>query len=98
MIPGGPEFILFFPFCLKSCSSNVLVIQLSQVNFALLLWFQEWPEEDYPPYANGPGYILSYDVACYIVNEFEKHKLRVTISHNQRSLSLSHTHTHSKKF
>ncbi|CAJ2664455.1 unnamed protein product [Trifolium pratense] len=39
--------------------------------------YEEWPEEDYPPYANGPGYILSYDIASYIVSEFEKHKLRL---------------------
>ncbi|KAK2663906.1 hypothetical protein Ddye_002480 [Dipteronia dyeriana] len=37
----------------------------------------EWPEEDYPPYANGPGYILSSDIANSIVNEFEGHKLRL---------------------
>lgn len=40
---------------------------------------QEWPEEDYPPYANGPGYVLSTDIARFIVSEFEKHKLRVSI-------------------
>lgn len=39
--------------------------------------YEEWPEEDYPPYANGPGYILSSDIALYIVSEFEKHKLRL---------------------
>ncbi|KAK9277978.1 hypothetical protein L1049_027535 [Liquidambar formosana] len=39
--------------------------------------YEEWPEEDYPPYANGPGYILSFDIARYIVSEFEKHKLRL---------------------
>ncbi|XP_062168878.1 hydroxyproline O-galactosyltransferase GALT6 [Alnus glutinosa] len=39
--------------------------------------YEEWPEEDYPPYANGPGYILSSDVAHFIVSEFEKHKLRL---------------------
>lgn len=42
---------------------------------------QEWPEEEYPPYANGPGYVLSSDIAENIVSDFEKHKLRVhTIS------------------
>jgi hypothetical protein len=51
------------------------------------LCFQEWPEEDYPPYANGPGYILSYDIAHYIVSEFEKHKLRVSVKY-RRTLSL----------
>lgn len=47
----------------------------------LFNWFlQEWPEEDYPPYANGPGYILSTDIARFIVKEFEQHKLRVIFS------------------
>ncbi|KAA8529489.1 hypothetical protein F0562_033712 [Nyssa sinensis] len=39
--------------------------------------YEEWPEEEYPPYANGPGYIVSSDIAQYIVSEFEKHKLRL---------------------
>ncbi|KAK9090595.1 hypothetical protein Sjap_023772 [Stephania japonica] len=39
--------------------------------------YEEWPEEDYPPYANGPGYIISSDIAQFIVSEFEKHKLRL---------------------
>ncbi|XP_075505035.1 hydroxyproline O-galactosyltransferase GALT6-like [Primulina tabacum] len=39
--------------------------------------YEEWPEEDYPPYANGPGYIISSDIANFILSEFEKHKLRL---------------------
>ncbi|KAK9001080.1 hypothetical protein V6N11_082872 [Hibiscus sabdariffa] len=39
--------------------------------------YEEWPEEDYPPYANGPGYVISSDIAQFIVAEFEKHKLRL---------------------
>ncbi|KAL4360807.1 hypothetical protein GQ457_04G006560 [Hibiscus cannabinus] len=39
--------------------------------------YEEWPEEEYPPYANGPGYILSSDIARFIIDEFEKHKLRL---------------------
>ncbi|KAK6160091.1 hypothetical protein DH2020_003472 [Rehmannia glutinosa] len=42
--------------------------------------YEEWPEEDYPPYANGPGYIVSSDIAQHVVSEFEKHKLRVSAS------------------
>ncbi|KAK4485713.1 hypothetical protein RD792_008359 [Penstemon davidsonii] len=38
---------------------------------------EEWPEEAYPPYANGPGYIISSDIANFIVSDFEKHKLRL---------------------
>ncbi|KAK9276961.1 hypothetical protein L1049_006500 [Liquidambar formosana] len=39
--------------------------------------YEEWPEEEYPPYANGPGYIVSSDIAKFIVSEFEEHKLRL---------------------
>ncbi|KAL1216711.1 Hydroxyproline O-galactosyltransferase GALT5 [Cardamine amara subsp. amara] len=39
--------------------------------------YEEWPEEDYPPYANGPGYVLSSDIARFIVEKFERHKLRL---------------------
>ncbi|XVF12019.1 hypothetical protein REPUB_Repub08aG0078700 [Reevesia pubescens] len=39
--------------------------------------YEEWPEEAYPPYANGPGYILSSDIALFIVSEFERHNLRL---------------------
>ncbi|KAH6797394.1 Galactosyltransferase family protein [Perilla frutescens var. hirtella] len=39
--------------------------------------YEEWPEEAYPPYANGPGYIISSDIANYIVSDFEKRRLRL---------------------
>ncbi|KAF8079621.1 hypothetical protein N665_1013s0018 [Sinapis alba] len=39
--------------------------------------YEEWPEEYYPPYANGPGYILSYDIAKFIVEDFEQQRLRL---------------------
>ncbi|KAL6493597.1 hypothetical protein OROGR_032376 [Orobanche gracilis] len=37
----------------------------------------EWPEEDYPTYANGPGYIISSDIANSVLSDFEKHNLRL---------------------
>ncbi|CAI9757458.1 unnamed protein product [Fraxinus pennsylvanica] len=37
---------------------------------------KEWPEEVYPPYANGPGYIISSDIANFILSDFERHRLR----------------------
>ncbi|KAK4370858.1 hypothetical protein RND71_010333 [Anisodus tanguticus] len=39
--------------------------------------YEEWPEEDYPPYANGPGYIMSSAIANFIVSEFDRHKLKL---------------------
>lgn len=38
---------------------------------------QEWPEEVYPAYANGPGYVISSDIADFIMSEFIKQNLRV---------------------
>lgn len=39
--------------------------------------YEEWLEEEYPPYANGPGYIMSSDIAEFIVSEFERHRLNL---------------------
>lgn len=39
--------------------------------------YEEWVEEEYPIYANGPGYIVSADIAQFIVSKFEKHKLKL---------------------
>ncbi|EPS63577.1 hypothetical protein M569_11207, partial [Genlisea aurea] len=39
--------------------------------------YEEWPEESYPPYANGPGYVVSSDIARYILSEFDKRNLRL---------------------
>ncbi|XP_047307763.1 hydroxyproline O-galactosyltransferase GALT2-like [Impatiens glandulifera] len=39
--------------------------------------YEEWPEEVYPPYANGPGYIISSDIAKYIVSQHTKTQLRL---------------------
>ncbi|KAF0912689.1 hypothetical protein E2562_018940 [Oryza meyeriana var. granulata] len=39
--------------------------------------YEEWPEEDYPTYANGPGYVISSDIADSIVSDFAAHKLRL---------------------
>ncbi|GLJ43943.1 hypothetical protein SUGI_0916000 [Cryptomeria japonica] len=39
--------------------------------------YEEWPEEDYPPYANGPGYIISNQIANFIVNQHYNKTLRL---------------------
>lgn len=38
---------------------------------------QEWPQEVYPPYANGPGYVISSDIAKFIVLQHGNQSLRV---------------------
>ncbi|KAJ4778800.1 Galactosyltransferase family protein [Rhynchospora pubera] len=39
--------------------------------------FEEWPENIYPPYANGPGYVISRDIAEYIVSQHANQRLRL---------------------
>ncbi|CAI8608363.1 unnamed protein product [Vicia faba] len=39
--------------------------------------YEEWTEEEYPTYANGPGYVISSDIAQFIVSNFEEHKLKL---------------------
>lgn len=39
--------------------------------------FEEWPEALYPPYANGPGYIISNDIAKFIVSQHANKTLRL---------------------
>ncbi|XP_010275035.1 PREDICTED: hydroxyproline O-galactosyltransferase GALT2-like [Nelumbo nucifera] len=39
--------------------------------------YEEWPEEIYPPYANGPGYIISVDIAKFIIAQHANHSLRL---------------------
>lgn len=39
--------------------------------------FEEWPEEIYPPYANGPGYVISSDIANFIASQHANDSLRL---------------------
>ncbi|KAF5752712.1 Galactosyltransferase family protein isoform 1 [Tripterygium wilfordii] len=39
--------------------------------------YEEWPEEVYPPYANGPGYIISSNIAKFVGELHAKRGLRL---------------------
>ncbi|XP_073008832.1 hydroxyproline O-galactosyltransferase GALT2 isoform X1 [Typha latifolia] len=39
--------------------------------------YEEWPEDVYPPYANGPGYIISSDIANFVVSHHANQSLRL---------------------
>lgn len=39
--------------------------------------FEEWPDEEYPTYANGPGYIISRKIASFIVAQNRKKALEL---------------------
>lgn len=38
---------------------------------------EEWPRESYPPWAHGPGYIISRDIAKFIVQGHQKRSLQL---------------------
>lgn len=43
-------------------------------------WFisaEEWPHESYPPWAHGPGYIISRDIAKFVVQAHQKRDLKL---------------------
>ncbi|XP_062214923.1 hydroxyproline O-galactosyltransferase GALT5-like [Phragmites australis] len=39
--------------------------------------YKEWPREEYPPYADGAGYVVSSDIANFVVSEMEKGRLNL---------------------
>eukprot|EP00250_Pteridium_aquilinum_P007787 c17438_g1_i1 orf=290-2386(+) len=39
--------------------------------------FEEWPDEEYPTYANGPGYIITRKIASFIVMQNKKKALEL---------------------
>jgi len=38
---------------------------------------QEWPNEIYPPWAHGPGYVVSGDIAKSVYKQHKKGRLKV---------------------
>lgn len=38
---------------------------------------EEWPEDIYPPYANGPGYVISGGIAKFVVSQHANQSLRL---------------------
>jgi hypothetical protein len=38
---------------------------------------QEWPHASYPPWAHGPGYIISNDIASFVVRSHYNASLKV---------------------
>ena len=39
---------------------------------------KEWPGENYPPWAHGPGYVVSRDIAKAVVKMNNEGRLKVT--------------------
>lgn len=38
---------------------------------------KEWREENYPPWAHGPGYVVSSDIAKSVSQRYKKGSLKV---------------------
>jgi hypothetical protein len=46
-------------------------------NIDFFVEVQEWLEEEYPTYANGPRYIISNDITNFVVSQHANHILSV---------------------
>lgn len=46
----------------------------------MYLFMKEWPEETYPPWAHGPGYVVSHDIANSISKRHQSGQLKVSAS------------------
>lgn len=38
---------------------------------------KEWPDEKYPPWAHGPGYVVSRDIAEAVYKQYKEGRLKV---------------------
>jgi hypothetical protein len=79
------DFLWDDPYLFKYCPDQIIRRCIPEIDQNNVISFCH-------PYANGPGYIVSSDIAQFIISEFEKHKLRVccfVLLSNLFSLSLS---------
>lgn len=43
-----------------------------------MAFVKEWALDSYPPWAHGPGYIISHDIAKFVVKGHRQRDLRVS--------------------
>lgn len=55
--------------------------------YFIYLFFKEWPHASYPPWAHGPGYIISRDIAKFIVRGHQERDLKVKFTYKLQSNS-----------
>lgn len=53
--------------------NDIVLFDLTLIIFC----FKEWPHALYPPWAHGPGYIISRDIAKFIVRGHLERDLKV---------------------
>lgn len=49
----------------------------------LIIFVKEWSDDTYPPWAHGPGYVVSHDIAKTIYRKHKKGHLRVIHTNNE---------------
>lgn len=69
---------------LSALRCNLCAIILCTNIYATLFYYvkckislQEWPHASYPPWAHGPGYVISRDIAKFIVRGHQGRDLKV---------------------
>lgn len=66
--------LIFHKYFLKTC----FIFRFSYVClFSLSALMKEWPEETYPPWAHGPGYVVSHDIGKAVYKRYKEGRLKV---------------------
>lgn len=47
--------------------------------FFFLIFVKEWKEDKYPPWAHGPGYVVSHDIAKIVHEQHKSGSLKVQL-------------------
>lgn len=56
---------------------NLICHCIVSAKLTFVTCLQEWGSDIYPPWAHGPGYILSQDIAHFVVEGHQKNLLKV---------------------
>lgn len=59
---------------------DILLNSLHLLTFDERQCMQEWPHASYPPWAHGPGYIISRDIAKFIAHGHQERDLQVNFT------------------
>ena len=59
-------------------SYSIITVRCLQLTALISAILKEWPEETYPPWAHGPGYVVSHDIANAVSQRHQSGHLKVS--------------------
>ena len=72
-----PSFHIFLNLLFYSIPLRYYLLQSNFMYLLLPAMAKEWREATYPPWAHGPGYVVSQDIARTVSRKYRKGHLKV---------------------